>query len=45
MFEYNRKSIKIHTYVWLYIKEKKTIEEKINIKKSERSIKKINFVV
>lgn len=45
MFEYNRNSIKIHTYVWLYIKEKRTIEERIKIKKSKQSIKKINFVV
>lgn len=45
MLEYNRNSIRIHTYVWLYIKEKITIEERIKIKRSKRSVKKINFVV
>jgi GTPase Era involved in 16S rRNA processing len=43
--EYKKNNIKIHSYIWTYINPQKKSYKKIILRKNNKNIKKINFIL
>lgn len=43
--EYKKKTVDLHTYIWIYLKNVEKPLNIINIKRARKKVKKINFLV